>query len=95
MKLVHYQFKMVISVYCTVVGHLCFYFMYVFSSLFHAKRLVRRMPVTIKDLGLNNIPCFLFFVHWPFFSFLFLPFVHTEWMDSARSSQLQWPPQGG
>ena len=36
--------------YCRVVGHLCFYFVYTFSSLLLAKRLVWTMPVTIKGL---------------------------------------------
>ena len=88
MKVVHYQFKMVINVYCTVVGHLCFHFVYMFSSLFHAKRLVQRMPVTIKDLGLNYIPCCsLFSVHWPFFSFcLFHLFMQNGWTALEQAS---------
>ena len=58
-----------------------------FSSLFHAKRLVQRTPVTIKDLGLNYIPCFCFPFIGLFFLFcLFHLFMQNGWTALEEAS---------
>ena len=57
-----------------------------FSSLLHPKRPVRRMPVTIKDLDLNYIPCCFCFPFTGLFFCLFHLFMQNGWTALEQAS---------